>query len=69
MALNDALGTQFHTFFIFSSDVRMLSAPNPALYAPEEKVTSTCWIWGLYLVKKLHTNQILSCCIHERCNS
>jgi hypothetical protein len=52
MALPDALGTQFQPFFIFSSELRMLSASNPVLYALEENVTITCWIEGLYLIKK-----------------
>jgi hypothetical protein len=48
MTLPDALGKQFQPFFIFSSQVRMLSACHPAAYAPEENVKSTCWIEGLY---------------------
>ena len=48
MALPDALKKQFQPFFIFSSDVRMMSACHPALYAPEEHVISTCWIEGIY---------------------
>jgi len=56
MAVPDALGTQFQSFFIFSSDVRMMSASHPALYAPEEIFTSTCWIEGLHLVKNGYTN-------------
>ena len=37
MALSDAMGTQFQPFFIFPSDVQMLSASHPAIYSPEEK--------------------------------
>ena len=42
MALRDALGTQFHTFFTFSSDVWMFLELHLAVYFPEENVTSIC---------------------------